>query len=91
MYDCAPDAPDLVISDAPVVAPATGRPGLSPLTGVALGDVSSAAMPLGQRVAVSLHTAAERLVVGADRAGELNAMQESAAGERLYRRPPGSA
>lgn len=88
VYDCLDDAGALIISDAPVVAPDSARSGLNPLAGVALEDVSSAAMPLGPRVAVSLHTAAQRLVLTAEQIRDLNAMQEDAADERLYRRPP---
>lgn len=87
IYDIPADAPDLIVSDAPVLTPASAGTGLSPLSGVPLRKASSVAMPLGPRLAVSLNPVPERVTVTREHAEELNAMQCRAAAEFLYRRP----
>ncbi len=87
VYDIPVDAPDLFISDAPVLTPNRDSTGLSPLTQVPLRKARAVAMPLGPRLAVSLNPVPERVTVTRAHAEELNEMQRKAAVECLYRRP----
>ncbi len=85
---CDDRVDDLVMSDTPVLTPTRRGPGLNPAQGVALGDATGAGMPLGPRVFVSLHDAAEVVVLDAAQVRQLNAFQASVRDLQMFRRRP---
>lgn len=83
--DCPRGAPDLILSDAPVITVAEGRTGLNPQGGIALGDATGVAMPLGPRVAVSIHRRPERVQLTDAFITWFNTAQQATAQDHVFR------
>jgi Protein of unknown function (DUF4238) len=84
----SPPGWEFCISDTPVLTLREGQPGTGPHQGVALGDATVIAMPVGPTTAVALHGAVDRRVeatVEVMRA--LNRYQIAAARRRVVYRP----
>ncbi len=88
VLDCAAGAPNLLISDRPVITSSRARPRrLNPAQYVALGDATMMGMPIGPRTFVCLHCRPERHTVQTDDIITFNSWQYRVRDEYLMRRP----
>lgn len=86
VYDVPPDADDLILSDSPVLTPNKDRTAWGPGQ-VALNVAVAFTMPLGPRVAVSIHDSPTRHTITPTEIDQLNQLQHLVAVDYLYRRP----